>query len=267
MQITNVAVDACPKNGLDRLFAWLGKFNEAASARLSCISYAWPKPDFGGAAFRNQIATEALEARLQSRTAAVRRMFSEDAIFSHGMVEWCSGVGTPEEAILEHLYTSDLLVTIAEVDEECVTPDPVDLAIRSGTPVLRLKRGVEANPIGVAVIAWKDCASSRRALHSSLNLLSSAGRIHIVGAGDEISAARLEQVVGYLGSRGLTAQAVHLPDRNNKPGAEIIVHALDCGADVLISGVKGERGLRDRLFGNATRQFAECSEFSWYLSG
>jgi len=264
MPIRDIVIDASPKEEIEQLFSWVGRFNERLQARLSCVSYAWPKSDLDEAIL-NPLGTAGLERRMEMEIASVRETGTK--ILKSPDTVWCTGVAKPDEAILDHLHTADLLVSIAASSNQCVTPDPIDLAVRSGTPVLRLKSGVTARPIEVAVVAWKDGAAARRALHASRALLALAKEVHVVGVGDEVAMRRLDEVVDFLGRLGLPAQAIHLPDPKGRPGEVIIDHALASGADIVISGARSERTLRDRLFGNATRQFTQCSELSWYMTG
>ncbi len=264
MPIRDIVIDASPKEGIEQLFSWVDRFNERLQARLSCVSYAWPKSDLEEALL-NPLGTAGLERRMEMEIASVRDTGTK--ILESPDTSWCTGIAQPDDAILDHLHTADMLVSIAGSSRQCVTPDPIDLAVRSGTPVLRLKSGITAAPIGVAVVAWKDGAAARHALHASRALLALANEIQVVGVGDEVTMRRLDEVVDFLGRSGLPAKAIHLPDPKGRPGEVIIDHALASGADIVISGARSERTLRDRLFGNATRQFTQCSELSWYMTG
>lgn len=266
MPIKDILIEACPKDNIAPLFAWAAHLNARLEARLSCVSYAWPRTaDFVQSAILNPLVTSELEQRMETELATVRRI-GEKALQSPDL-DWCSGVGQPDEALIDHLYTADLLVTIAQTSAHCVTPDPIDLAVRSGTPVLRLKSDIKPSDIDVAVVAWKDCAAARRALHSARALLVLAREIHVVGVGDEVSGRRLDEIADFLRRSDLPVKPIHLPDPKGRPGDVIVDHAFAAGANIVVSGARSERSLRDRLFGNATRQFTECPEFSWYISG
>ena len=261
----NLLIDACPKDNLDFLLACARDLNRRLQARLSGVCYTWPKSSPVGALVASPLSAMHEEARMTAHLAGARSAF-QAAFAETGLpVAWYEGIGEPTDHILHQLYCADLLATIESSSGPCTQADPIDLAVRSGTPVLRIQHGLHELPLRTAVVAWKDCPSANRALRASRPLLALAERIYVIGVGDEISRERLEQIAAFLNEQGLKADAEHLPSAHSNPGTDIMGQAFAWEADLVISGVKGERSLRERLLGDVTDKLAGYAGFSWLM--
>lgn len=265
MSVSSIVIDACPKDNLDLLLECVRDLNRRLNARLSGVSYAWPNSNALGALVASPFAASREEAHMKAQLAGARRAF--EAAFPELQSEefWCEGIGEPAGQMLGDLFCADLLATIEPVSGPCVQVDPIEIAVHSGTPVLRVRQGVNELPLKTAVVAWKDGASANRALRAARPLLILAGQIHVIGVGDEVSIERLEQVAAFLRREGGKVEASHLPRTHSNPGAEIMHHALALDADLVVSGVKGERSLRDWVLGDVTDKLAGYAGFSWFM--
>lgn len=265
MTAINLLIDACPKDNLDLLLECVGDLNQCLNARLSGVSYAWPNSSPLGALMASPVTAMREEARMTAQLAGARQAFKSAFAGIQPQADWCEGIGEPADLILEHLFCADLLATIEVTSSPCAQADPIDLAVCSGTPVLRIRHGVHELPLKTALVAWKDCASASRALRASRPLLALADQIQVIGVGDEVSFGRLDQVAAFLRHEGLEAEAQHLPRTHSNPGADIMRHALALEAELVVSGVKGNRSLRERLLGDVTDKLAAYAGFSWFM--
>lgn len=265
MNVSTLLIDACPKENLDFLLECTRDLNQHLNARVSGVSYAWPNSSMLGAAVASPIAASREEAQMKSLLAGSRRAC--EAAFPELQSEgaWHEGIGEPAGQMLDHLFCTDLLATIEAVGGPCVQADPVDLAVHSGTPVLRIKHGVNELPLRTAVVAWKDGAPANRAIRAARPLLALANVIHVVGVGDEVSIDRLDQVAASLQGESRKIEVSHLPQTRINPGDDIARQALALDADLVVSGVKGERSLRERLLGDVTDKLAGYTGFSWLM--
>lgn len=265
MTVSNLLIDACPKDNLDLLLDCARDLNRRLNARLSGVCYAWPNSSPLGAFVASPLTVMRDETRMVAHLANARRAFASAFTEVHSPASWCEGIGEPADKILNHLYCTDLLTTIEVVSSPCAQADPIDLAVRSGTPALRIRHGVHHLPLKTALVAWKDCASANRALRASRPLLALVDQVHVIGIGDEVSLERLDQVAAFLRQEGHKAEATHLPRTHLNPGADIMRHAFALEADLIVSGVKGERSFRERILGDVTDKLAAYAGFSWFM--
>lgn len=166
----------------------------------------------------------------------------------------------------DHLLAADLLITNSSEAGACVLPDPADLAIRTGTPVLRLGRQAGQTRLANVLVAWKDCAQARRAVHDALPLLERAGNVTVVGVGDEVSADRLEAVAGHLRRHKVKAGHRHVSRSPDDVCADLLAQAAREGANLIVSGAYSHGPLTERLLGGVTRDILESTDMSWFLA-
>ncbi len=265
MAVSNLLIDACPKDNLDLLFDCVRDLNRRLNARLSGVCFAWPNSSPLGVLMASQLTAVREEARMAAHLTSARQAFESTFAEVHPPASWCEGIGEPATQMLDHLFCVDLLATIEGVSSPCAQADPIDLAMRSGTPVLRIRHGVRELALKTALVAWKDCASANRALRESRPLLALMDQVHVIGVGDDVSLERLEQVAACLRQEGHKAEAAHLPSTHFNPGADIMRHAFALDADMIVSGVKGERSIRERILGDVTDKLAAYAGFSWFM--
>lgn len=266
MSFCDIVVDACPRGDLHRTLDRAREMAGEFGADLSVVSYAWPPLSMmellAPHAFSVPEQTQAMEDAL----AAARDAFEKAFGANPKGVEWCSGIGEPTKAMRDHLFTADLLITSSADAEACVLPDPADLALRSGAPVLRLGRGLENGRFPNVLVAWKDCSQARRALHDALPLLERAESVTVIGVGDEVSAGRLEAVAGHLRRHKVKARHLHIPRSQEDVCADLLAQADREGADLVVAGVYSHGALTERVLGGVTREILRNSDMSWFLA-
>jgi len=225
MSFCDIAVDACPRTDLHRILEQARGMAEEFGANLSVVSYAWLPLSITAALALNAFSVQEQTRAMEDALVAARSAF--DKVFGANPkgVEWCSGIGEPSEAMRDHLLAADLLITSSSEADACVLPDPADLALRSGTPVLRLGRQAANTRFPNVLVAWKDCSQARRALHDALPPLQRAETVAVVGVGDEVSADRLDAVAEHLRRHKVNARQWHLPRSREDVCADLLGQA------------------------------------------
>lgn len=265
MSFCEIVVDASPRSDLCRTLDQSREMAGEFGADLVAVSYAWPALSMKDALTRNAFYAQEQTRAMEDALAASRSTF--DKVFGANPigVEWCSGIGEPTEAMRDHVLAADLLITSSSEADTCVVPDPAHLALRTGTPVLRLGRQTANTRFPGALVAWKDCPQARRALHDALPLLERAENVSVVGVGDEISADRLDAVAEHLRRHLVNARHWHLP-RSQDVCADLLGQAEREGANLIVAGIYSRGPLAERVLGGVTREILKNTEMSWFLA-
>lgn len=262
----NILIDACPRDDLLPLLRTADQLVQRLDAEPAALCFAWPHFRMSDLAVQNPIAGLRAEGDMRREIEKARQVF--DAVFGDraATIGWCSGIGQPLEAAINHLYTAELFITGAATSSHCATVDPVDLAVRSGAPVLRLEAGSSGDEFSRVLIAWKDGPAARRAVHAARPLLALASEVFVVGVGDEVTSERLEELAVFLGNDRHPCRAIHLEKSGANAGSDIRRFAQSEGIELLVSGAKSDLSLRERLFGDVTGKLKSYAVFSWLLS-
>lgn len=266
MSFCDIVVDACPRSDLDRTLDQARDMAGQFGANLVAVSYAWPPLTATEVVDPRAFSVEEQTRAMEDALAAARSAFDKAFGANPKGVEWCSGIGEPTEAMREHLLAADLLITSSSETEAYVLPDPADLALRSGTPVLRLGRQIANTRFPNVLVAWKDCSQARRALHDALPLLKRAENVAVVGVGDEVSADRLEAVAEHLHRHQVNARHRHLPPSQEDVCADLLGQAERVGANLIVAGVYSHGPLIERVLGGVTREILKSTDMSWFLA-
>ncbi|UZW55673.1 universal stress protein [Sphingobium sp. JS3065] len=266
MSYCDIVVDACPKKDVQLPLEFARKLALETGARLSVVSYAWPR--YSG---MRPLVGNALSAQLQEREmidaldtarSAFGTVFDDNAVEA----EWCSGVAEPNVVLRDHLWTADLLITSASESKTCAPLNAADLALRSGAPILRLGTKMPEASFANVLVAWKDCSQARRAVHDALPILQRTGKVTVVGVGDEVAIERLEMVADHLRRHGVTAEHLHIPRTHGKIGEDLLAEAQRVDASLIVAGVFSRGSLRERVLGGVTRDLLGNPEISWFMA-
>lgn len=260
-----VVVDACPSGDVHRTLEHACEMAVEFGASLSVVSFAWPRSSIVG----DVLAASALSAHEQTRAMeeALRGTRSAfDAVLSGTAVEaeWCSAIIEPSAALREHLLTADLLITSADDEGACVSPDPAELILASGTPVLRLGKGITTHRFPKIIVAWKDSSQARRAAHDALPFLQRADSVTVVGVGDEVSSDRLAAVSRHLRRHEVAAKHVHVSRRGNA-AIDLLDQAEREEATLIVAGVYSRTPFAERMLGGVTAELIKNTETSWFM--
>lgn len=189
-----------------------------------------------------------------------RQRFDQAGVGAAAPIAWSETTEEPVRAFTRRAYCADLLV-LGQHDPASgsgadVPADFVEsVLIGSGRPALVLPYVGCPEALGnVALVAWKACRESARALSAALPLLKRAEQVHVaMWDEDSFSAESGPDLQAYLLSHGVSA-TVH---RQGKATADVGQHLLsmasDLSADLLVMGCYGHTRSREWVLGGATR--------------
>jgi nucleotide-binding universal stress UspA family protein len=219
-----------------------------------------PPVDFvGGAILVDEIiAADEEEIRTELRAAeeSFRRRTSGKAIST----EWRSTIGMPAEVLAIESRAVDLIVVGRDLQRlqagvhHC--PDPGDVMMAAGRPVLVVPPGTASLAARQIVIGWKDTREARRAVWDALPLLKEAENVHVTEVAHESAlneaARRIADVVALLERHQVKASAEVRTRREVSAADELILVAEQHAADLIVAGGYGHARLREWIFGGVT---------------
>jgi nucleotide-binding universal stress UspA family protein len=210
-----------------------------------------------------------LAERNVTRAEARFREISKDR--SAG-IEWRGHIGFPAELMIAQSRAADLLILGRRTDRApFYDPDPADVLMASGRPVLVVPPAAPRTPIGwPAVIAWSDSREARRAVAAALPMLRQTGTAHVLEicddeATDEVR-ARLGDVVAWLERHGIAADCDVRPRGNDSCADAILNFAAETSAGLIVAGGYGHARLREWALGGVTRTLLDSSPVCLLLS-
>lgn len=138
--------------------------------------------------------------------------------------------------------------------------------LESGKPVLMIPRVMkEFNPKSI-IIGWNNSPESSRAITSSIEILKQVKRVHIVSSKEYApDFSKIEKIQKYLLRHGVDSTA-QLVKTMQYPGQTILTEAKKGNFDMIVAGAFGHKGLREIMFGAATRYLFEHSDIPVFMS-
>jgi len=217
---------------------------------------------------------------LDKEAAAIGRRLSElEAEFRASVgkrateVEWRSARSLPVPYLLQQARAADILVIGARTEtlvDPCAAPDPSDLVMQAGRPIIVVPSTVEWLDLRSILVAWKDGAEARRAVFDALPMLVAAKEVTIVAI-PEKDGSRAEvlshvgDVAAWLRGHGITAHTV-VPEKAGNVTGQLESIAAHVGAGAVIAGAYGHSRFREWALGGVTRHFATQSRRCAFLS-
>jgi len=217
---------------------------------------------------------------LDKEAAAIGRRLSElEAEFRASVgkrateVEWRSARSLPVPYLLQQARAADILVIGARTEtlvDPCAAPDPSDLVMQAGRPIIVVPPTVEWLDLRSILVAWKDGAEARRAVFDALPMLAAAKEVTIVAI-PEKDGSRAEvlshvgDLAAWLRGHGITAHTV-VPEKAGNVTGQLESIAAHVGAGAVIAGAYGHSRFREWALGGVTRYFATQSRRCAFLS-
>jgi nucleotide-binding universal stress UspA family protein len=209
---------------------------------------------------------EALERADKARTALSREDFShftsKEKIASVGAVTaaWHEVSGNELEETIHQAFYNDLVVfSRPEAPTTLSTIGVGDVLVGCGRPLLLAPTKTCDNPITTVVIAWKDSATSARAVTAAMPLLAKADKIVVLGAVEDGADPQsvidsTERLAAHLRYHGLKPQAGHIKVEKRDACEAILDSAMNkLHAGLLVMGGYGHSRARELMFGGFTR--------------
>ncbi len=169
--------------------------------------------------------------------------------------EWRSEIGVPADVLACHARAADLvLVGRADPDEagrEFHLPAASAL-MKAGRPVLVVPADVDSLSADRIVVAWKTGRAAALAVELALPLLTRAGQVVVLGVGDEVVQAELDDVCRFLVRHGVKAETQWRGLSGRTVDEAIVEAAAQAKADLIVCGGYGRPHLLEWALGGAT---------------
>lgn len=204
-----------------------------------------------------------LESRVEQRAQRFDDVVAE-ATTSHTPSDSNSGfyieslkvIGHETREIARHGRLSDLVV-MAIPDEDAGGVDSAALEsalLDTGRPVLVLPAAKIPALASRVTVAWDGSRESAIAVKNAIPILRLASHVEVIHVArkkpDETDPA---DVVAYLESHGIEAQAETLVQDGKKVSDLLITSARDNGNAILVMGAYGQSAITEYVFGGVTR--------------
>jgi len=173
--------------------------------------------------------------------------------------------GLRSELVEEESKFCDLV--IAAAPPSGVTTATFETAVlKSGKPVLMFPRIMRKFSTESVIIGWNNSPEVSRALTSSIEILKQAKKVHIITSSEYVEDLNImEKVLNYLKEHGITA-TYEVIKTTRIPGQALLNSALDGHFDLIVAGAYGHKGLKELMFGGATRYLLENSTVPVFMS-
>ena len=174
---------------------------------------------------------------------------------------WRSGVAMPSDAVAREARSADLIVVGPHGKRHPGFhnhPDPGELVMRSGKPVLVAPMDLEALDAASIVVAWRDTREARRAVTDAMPFLKRASQVLVVEIGEPRAEAQmtecLQDVADYLGQHGVKASTT-VRTAGKGSVAQALIEVADMqDAGLVVAGAYGHARLAEWMFGGVTKE-------------
>ena len=139
--------------------------------------------------------------------------------------------------------------------------------LKSGKPVLMFPRKLKTFSLKSIIIGWNNSTEASRALSSSISFLKKAQKVHIVSSHEYSEKEEaIKNIVAYLKEHDINA-TYEIVQTTRIPGEALLNAALNGNHDLIVAGAFGHnRGLKELMFGGATRYLLENSTIPVFMS-
>ena len=174
-------------------------------------------------------------------------------------LQWRAAQDVPARFMAAQARAVDLVVSGGggTMSDPFTVPDPADLVMQLGRPLLVVPANTGTIDLGHVLIAWKDNPEARRAVVAALPLLKQAAQVLVVGiVEDDVSRdqaqAGVADVVAWLGRHEVTATG-QVPDEDDNVARQLDHLAAAIGAGVIVAGAYGHSRFREWILGGVTQ--------------
>ncbi|MBU3014714.1 universal stress protein [Poseidonibacter lekithochrous] len=138
--------------------------------------------------------------------------------------------------------------------------------LKSGKAVLMFPRIMKTFSMNNIIIGWNNSIEASRAITSSIEILKQSQRVHIVSSSEYIKNPQMMQnLVDYLLEHEINV-SYEIVKTTRIPGQALLNAALDGNFDLIVAGAYGHKGLKELMFGGATRYLLENSPIPVFMS-
>ena len=237
-----------------------GDLAEQFDAKLIGIASCQPQPSvYADGSFAHGLV-EQLRKEAEGKLHSLQQRFKTAFQNRIKDVEWRSAFATPVDYVAHEARAADLVITGADRSGALNDPlwrlDPSELVMKLGRPMMVVPPEVDRLKLASVVVGWKDTREARRAVVDALPLLQKAKEVAVVeiieSDGDRAAAGRrVADVAAWLGQHQI--DACHMvPNHRGDAVEQLIRHASDIEADIIVAGAYGHTRMRDWIFGGVT---------------
>lgn len=138
--------------------------------------------------------------------------------------------------------------------------------LKSGKPVLMFPRVLRKFSTDSIIIGWNNSTEASRALTSSIELLKTAKKVHIISSIEYVKNLDvLKNLIDYLKEHDICA-TYEIIKTTRIPGQALLNAAINGDFDIIIAGAYGHKGLKELMFGGATRYLLENTSIPVFMS-
>ncbi|WP_051651084.1 universal stress protein [Brevundimonas bacteroides] len=248
----------------------------ATRAAVIGIAAASPPPPAFGVEFSGGSSADLLVAYREATEVDLMQAHSAFALHLTGpdiISRWISAHGDPTAFCIRQARFADLVVLGCRNSRAPYqAPDPAEVLIASGRPVLMVPPTVPRSPVGEhALIAWRDGKEARRAVSAALPLLrlSRGVTIAAICSGDEDRQSldeELAELPEYLARHGVAAGVVQDRLMHDTVGLHLLQEAASRGCGLIVAGGYGHPRLQEWMLGGVTRDLMRESSVCLLLS-
>ncbi|AXX92155.1 universal stress protein [Malaciobacter molluscorum LMG 25693] len=158
-------------------------------------------------------------------------------------------------------------LVVAAAPPSGITTATFETAIlKSGKSVLMFPRVMRKFSLDTVIIGWNNSPESSRAITSSIEILKNAQKVHIVTSIEYLEEeSSIEKLIKYLKIHKINA-TYEIVKTTKIPGEALLNAALDGNFDLIVAGAYGHKGLKELMFGGATRYLLEHSTIPVFMS-
>jgi len=207
------------------------------------------------------------EAGLQEEVRVLAKTLELDMSVGPGSnaatASWVEEPGRQVDVIKRHGRLADLIcVAKPDVDRNLGTNTLKAALFNTGRPVMMCPpTGGSVDEVSATfgahiAIGWNGSREASRAVALTLDLIEKAESVTVLTAGREVNGASTDDLLDYLKIRGIEAGVKRFVVAHNL-GVELLSHANEAGADLLIMGAYGDSHEAETIFGGNTQSVVD----------
>lgn len=232
-----------------------------SGAALSGL-YAFPSPVYLAPAYAPELMAVLMDnSREQERIALAARDAFLGWVAGEGIkrAEWLVAEGNAADILAQASPRFDLVVLEHPADEHRDSPsDLPELVLKADAPCLVVPRAIPpAETIARVAVAWNGSPEAMRAVHAALPLLEGKSVLLLRGAEREawqnVFWKTPFDIREYLERHGVNVWPRAIDVDDDDAGAQLLKHAAEFEADLLVMGAYGRSRFSEWMLGGATR--------------
>lgn len=185
----------------------------------------------------------------------------DDRLSVHALIQ----LGDKSSMIAQESKFSDLVVMAAPLNGD-ITEAFETAVLRSGKSVFVIPREMKTFSTQSIIIAWNNSAQAARAVTSSIDILKKAKRVHLVSSPEYLEDNdNLDKIKAYLSMHNVEITS-ELLKTTLHPGEALLNRAHSDKYDLIVIGAYGHDGLKELMFGGATKYLLKNSTIPMFMT-